>query len=85
MFTTLQTHFVRTTLVALFISLIASPFTSFFGMTFYPTKDFRCCKGNRLQVNHYFVFNVFWIKAFDGFKEEDVAQSTNAACAIRCN
>jgi len=66
-------------------SSITAPLTSMFGKHYIVTKDFVCCKQDKLVVHHYYTINVFWVQVANGYTEEKLGKSKAGACNIRCS
>ena len=63
---------------------ITAPLTKIFGKNYNNSRDFSCCKGDKLLVHHYYTFNVLWVEVTNGYTEEVTGQSEHGGCIIRC-
>ena len=78
----LKTSFVTVT-VATLLNLNTT-FSHFFGANYDATKDYACCRENKLVIEHYYCFKLFFISLYDGFTEEKVSVQSKDACDIKC-
>jgi hypothetical protein len=86
MFTTLKINVALIAIIGILsTATITAPFTSMFGKHYKESKDFTCCKNDRLVVHHYYTINVFWVEVADGYTQENTNKPSLGGCNIRCN
>ncbi len=78
----LKTGFVTVTVTTLLN--LNTTFSHFFGVNYDARKDYTCCKENKLVVEHYYSFKLFFFSLYDGFTEEQGGEQKKEVCNIKC-
>jgi hypothetical protein len=80
----LNTAFIAVTAIVVTASITA-PFTNMFGKHYKKEKDYSCCKGDQLVINHYYTIKFLWADVSTGYTIEPTGKELPGGCNIKCN
>jgi hypothetical protein len=63
---------------------VTAPYTNMFGKHYNKNKDFSCCQGDQLVINHYYSVKILWADVQSGYTLEPTGKALPGGCNIKC-